>query len=60
MDEKIITPEEFKIKMQEIAGFNGDIEGSHGFADELLCETLERLGYSEGIDIFKDMHKWYA
>lgn len=59
MDEKIITPEEFKIKMQEITEI-GDPEIAHHEADELLCEALEALGYNDGVKAFHNVGKWYA
>ena len=54
-----MTPEEFKKEMEEIEQV-GDGEIRHDFADTLLCEVLEELGYSEGVKIFKSMEKWYA
>lgn len=57
----IMTPEEFKNKMQEIydKSYGGGEEG-HMMADVLLCEVLMQLGYKEGIDIFNSMEVWYA
>ena len=37
-----------------------DIEVSHSDADSILCEMLERLGYSEVVDLYHDVPKWYA
>ena len=55
------TPDEFEQQMQHInAVFSGDAEMKHIAADAYLCETLERLGYSEGIKVFYDMQRWYA
>lgn len=33
---------------------------AHAMADELLCYALEKLGYKEGVEIFKSIPKWYA
>ena len=37
-----------------------DVEVAHYKADQLMCELLTELGYGEGVEIFKDMSKWYA
>ena len=54
-----MTLEEFKIKMQEIAD-NCGTEDGHIDADSLMCDLLKELGYSEGVEIFENMNKWYA
>lgn len=51
-----MTPEEFKLIMQEYASFNnGDPEASHALADKLMCKVLKDLGYNEGVEIFENM-----
>jgi len=56
-----MTPEEFKIKMQEIRDdAAGDIESDHGEADNLMCEVLSSLGYDEGVQIYRRLEKWYS
>lgn len=45
--------------MVEIASI-GDIEYSHGAADDLMEQVLTELGYGEGVQIFEQMGKWYA
>lgn len=35
-------------------------EEAHYKADVLMCELLTELGYSEGVEIFKEMYKWYS
>ena len=55
---KVMTPEEFKEAMLSLD--NGDPEVSHHCADNLMCDLLEQLGYSEGVDVFIDMERWYA
>ena len=57
--EDIMTPEEFKDRMEEIAR-NTDIEIAHADGDELMMNLLESLGYSEGVMIFNCMDKWCA
>jgi adenylate cyclase class IV len=66
-----MTSEEFKTHMQKISknvmeldDQNPDmplmIEEAHIKADELMCEILTDLGYGEGIEIFKNMEKYYV
>lgn len=54
-----MTPEEFKTEMQEIAD-NYNTEIRHIEADDLMCKLLKELGYSEGVDVFESMYKWYS
>ena len=37
-----------------------DSEVCHKKMDELMCATLSRLGFHEGVRIFEDTKKWYA
>ena len=53
-----MTPKEFAEKMRALN--IGDEESDHGNADDLLCELLRSLGYSEGVEEFEKMKKWYA
>lgn len=39
---------------------NGDMEAGHSDADDLMCDVLEEMGFSEGVKIFREMDKWYA
>ena len=54
-----MTREEFRNKMQAIAD-KRDTEYAHIEADNLMCELLKGLGYGEGVDIIKEMDKWYS
>ncbi len=38
----------------------GDIEVSHGKADDLLLDILKSLGYEQTVKQFELMPKWYA
>lgn len=61
--EGLITPEEFKMHMQDIADRlerNMDEERMHKEADKYMLNLLCSLGYKDGCDIFIDMPKWYA
>jgi hypothetical protein len=37
-----------------------DEETDHGNADAILCEFLTHLGYSDIVDAFDEIRKWYA
>lgn len=59
----MITAEEFAEQMKAIAeGLDKfyDEEIAHISADALMMETLMDLGYGEGVEIFENLHKWYA
>ena len=58
----LTSKERFKRKMKEICDDSGefDREIAHFDADELMMELLKELGYSEGVEIFDKMPKWYA
>jgi len=48
-------------RIQKINDEDGwDIEVAHSRADDLLCEILLEHGHDEVVEIFKNMHKWYA
>ena len=63
-------PDMFALEMKKIAsiGKQGcDDNGIrftrtevHAMADGLLCYALEKLGYKEGVEIFKNIPKWYV
>lgn len=55
---RIISPKEFAAAMAEAV--NEGPEDGHIEADALMCETLRRLGYEEGVQIFENLKKWYA
>lgn len=54
-----MTPEEFKEQMEDIWK-NNNPEDGHIYADDLMCEILCRLGYGDGIDVFRKQYKWYS
>lgn len=56
---KPITPEEFKNKIKILAK-GPDPEHNHWYADEVMIELLISLGYNEGVQIFREMEKWYS
>lgn len=53
--------ERFAERMRAIwLDFHDDEEACHKKMDDLMCETLRKLGYREGIDIFLNTDKYYA
>ena len=55
------TPLEFKQTMADICKeYENSQEDRHAEMDLYICETLEALGYGEGIAIFRGSPKWYA
>ena len=67
-----MTPEEFKQEMIEIRDLDDEtakkkygatwfssILDNHIYADNLMCQVLEELGYGEGVKIFHEIEKWY-
>ena len=55
-----MSPAEFLQQMKTVEDGPGDSETFHKVADGLLCEVLESLGYGEGVEVFREMTKWYA
>ena len=51
----------FTASMQEAyRAYGDDEERVHGVMDGIMCETLEKLGFAEGVEIFNEAPKWYA
>lgn len=53
--------DEFTNKMRAI--YNDDSlyeESMHIDMDDVMCEALMKLGFGEGVEIFKHTEKWYA
>ena len=60
---KPLTPQKFEKKMNDILNEYAnvsDLEDCHVKMDLLTCETLESLGYGNGIKLFRSKPKWYA
>jgi hypothetical protein len=38
----------------------GDAEAAHTKADKVLCNLLKALGYTETVEEFEKLDKWYA
>lgn len=55
----VIDPREFEQRLRAIAGDPlADPESSHINADDLMCDTLQGLGYD--VSAFHSMRRWYA
>ena len=53
--------ESFTAAMREAyRAYGDDEERVHGVMDGIMCETLDRLGFTEGVEIFDKTLKWYA
>lgn len=39
---------------------NEDTEYAHIIADDILCDLLKDLGYTELIAVYEKINKWYA
>lgn len=51
----------FTVGMREAYQKCGDDEEIvHSMMDGIMCETLDRLGFTEGVKIFNETSKWYA
>jgi hypothetical protein len=40
--------------------YGDDEEIVHSMMDSIMCETLEKLGFEKGVEIFNEAPKWYA
>lgn len=61
VDDLPMTPEKFKEEMAMIERvYSDDPETTHEKMDYLMANTLRKLGYSDGVDIFDSVTKWYA
>ena len=40
--------------------YGDDEEIVHSMMNGIMCETLEKLGFTEGVEIFNEAPKWYA
>jgi hypothetical protein len=49
----------FKLRLRDQQQ-NGDYEGAHSIADDILCEVLDTLGYAEIVNEWDKVGKWYA
>lgn len=49
----------YLIRLEELSKCS-DYEYSHIEADDILCEILQKLGYSDIVREFNNLGKWYA
>lgn len=57
-----MTEEELQHALNSLRALqgSGDIEINHYVADKILCAVLEKLGYSNIVDEWDKIEKWYA
>lgn len=55
-----LTPGQFEDRMKQINEEDPMPDEKHEKMDKLMCETLEGLGYSAGIEVFEKAEKWYC
>lgn len=48
-----MTPAEFYAKMQEIQASPDSAESKHARMDALMCDLLQSLGYTDGVQVFQ-------
>ena len=53
--------EELLERMNEVLKkYSDDWESVHSCFDDLFCEVLKQLGYTESVKLFEGTEKWYA
>lgn len=52
--------DEFNKKMKYISENQWRTEDAHIEMDDVMCNTLRKLGFEKGIDIFEHTEKWYS
>ena len=55
---KPISPKKFAEGMKKLQ--SSDNEAAHSDMDNLMCELLKSLGYTEGVEVFQNQQRWYA
>ncbi|MCW5739684.1 MAG: hypothetical protein KIT67_05895 [Alphaproteobacteria bacterium] len=51
---------ELAIERLQAEASRTDIESAHLAADEVLCDLLKALGYTDVVDAYNKVIKWYA
>ena len=52
--------DEFNKKMKYISENQWRTEDAHIEMDDVMCNTLRKLGFEKGIDIFEHTERWYS
>lgn len=52
--------DEFNKKMKYISENQWHTEDAHIEMDDVMCDTLRKLGFEKGIDIFEHTERWYS
>ena len=56
----MIDRKKYKKRLNNIRRNSCDIEMDHEKADEVLCDLLKELGYSDIVSLWNRIPKWYA
>lgn len=51
---------EYAIERMRELSISGDIENNHIEADQLLVHVLTKIGYTELVELYRKVPKWYA
>lgn len=57
---KAMTDKEAATRIRALEEGNYDPESSHHAADKILCELLKEYGYTETVEAFENLERWYA
>jgi hypothetical protein len=52
--------DEFNKEMKHISENQWRTEDAHIEMDDVMCNTLRKLGFEKGIEIFEHTEKWYS
>lgn len=55
-----MSHEEVIVSLKDILAYGQDPEVDHETADDILCEFLSELGYDDVVNLYQQVHKWYA
>ena len=54
-----MTEEEALERLEDLIEME-DVEKAHYLADKVLIDFIRNLGYTEVVDLWKQVEKWYA
>lgn len=60
LDTRFIDEQALLTRMKGMCPINGDEEMNHIYADEILCDFLNALGYDELLDYYTHLKKYYS
>ncbi len=59
-DKALPSPSGYAQRLILLQSDRMDTESGHVEADDILCELLKKLGYSDVVEEFEKIHKWYT